>query len=94
MNHRKPYRPDKPAPERISEVKVNGRTVKTGQEITLWPGAGRKRSYRFRFDWATTDPGGHLVLEVYGPLRQRRPPGYRCIAPTEVKVVHRQGDRT
>jgi hypothetical protein len=92
MNHRTPYKSDKPLPQRISEVKVNGRNLKTGQEVTLWPGAGRKQSQRFRFDWATTDPGGHLVLELYGPLGRRRPPSYRCVAPSEVKVVHRQGD--
>lgn len=92
MNHRTKYKADYEQPQRITQVKVNGRNLVTGQEVTLWPGAGRRQSQRYRFDWATTDPGGHLVLELYGPLGRRRPPSYRCVAPSEVKIVHRQGD--
>jgi hypothetical protein len=92
LTNRQAYVPERPAAERISEVSVNGFRLRGGMEITLWPGAGRKQALRFRFDYATTDPGGHLVLEVYGPLGKRRPPSYRCVAPTEVKIVHR--DRT
>jgi hypothetical protein len=91
---RKTFKPDYVVQERISEVKVNGRNLRAGQEVTLWPGAGRKQSQRYRFDWAYYDRGGHLVLELYGPLGKRRPPSYRCVAPSEVKVVHRQGDTT
>lgn len=90
MIAKRAYRPDKPVAQRVTEITVNGSHLRAGQNVTLWPGAGRKQCQRFQFEWATTDPGGHLVLEVYGPLGRRRPPGYRCIAPSEIKVVHRK----
>lgn len=94
MTPRQRYAADYVVQQRLSEVKIHGRSLRAGQEVTLWPGAGRATSQRFRFDWAYVDRGGHLVLELHGPLGRRRPPGYRCVAPGEVKVIHRQGDTT
>lgn len=76
------------ANERLQEVTVNGRMVRSGMEVTLIKSVGRRQG-RYRFDWAEFDGKGNLILNVYGPLRARGgTPHYRLAAASAVKTVH------
>jgi hypothetical protein len=73
--------------ERLQEVTINGRTVVSGQQLTLVKSPGRRQG-RYRFDWAELDAKGNTILSVYGPLRGGNP-HYRLAAVSAVKTVHR-----
>lgn len=75
--------------DRILSVTVGRKKdVVPGMEVWLPGTAGRIAGW-YRFDWAERRPDDRYELNVYGPLRKRKPPHYRIALADDVTKVQK-----